>query len=317
MTAPVWVTGANGFIGSHLVRALQQTGKAIVTFHRDGAHPPAKPTEKRSFPLSVDGLAAARNQFGLPERVYHLAGGSTVGRSLANPHEDFLSNLVTTEILLEALKGEGVPLVLASSAAVYGEGHMEPIRGDATTRPSSPYGTHKSLAEQLVMSHARHFDLSATILRLFSVYGTGLRKQLLFDLCQRLSSSSSTTPLTLGGTGHERRDWIDVTDAVAAMQKIEDPAPGEVRVYNLATGRATETGDIAAMLLAAWGETREIVFNNQARPGDPFSLVADPSSLPPDFVAQVPPEQGIVRFVEWFRANEPEPMPIQSGTTDT
>lgn len=312
----VWITGADGFIGSHLVGALHQAGNTIVRFHRDAPHRVPVPIKKLSFPLSADGFAAARDQFGLPERVYHLAGGSTVGRSFANPHEDFLSNLVTTEILLEALRGEGVAIVFASSAAVYGEGHMAPIRRDSTTGPSSPYGVHKTLAEQLVISHARHFGLSATILRLFSVYGTGLRKQLLFDLCQRLASSSPDIPLTLGGTGREQRDWIEVTDAVTAMQKIEDPAPGDVRIYNLATGNATETGDVAAMLLAAWGETRDIVFNNQARPGDPFSLVAAPNSLPPDFIAKVPPQEGIERFVAWFRANEFNKPLIGSKTTE-
>lgn len=299
----IWITGAEGFIGRHLVRALGAVGTPIVTFHRTSGSRRAADADDLSFPLSATGFAAALDRHGRPRRAYHLAGGPTVSASFGDPGADFQSNVATTELLLEALRGQKVPLVLASSAAVYGEGHSDPIRADTMTTPSSPYGTHKFLAEQLVQAHARFFDQPATILRLFSIYGTGLRKQLLFDVCGRLAASSSSTPLTLSGTGAERRDWLDATDVAEAMISLEDPAPGESRIYNLASGRASPIREIAEYLVAAWGDRREIVFTNEVRNGDPFSLVADVSSLPPGFEPQVDIAQGVSSFVSWFRTN--------------
>jgi|APEBP8051073178_1049388.scaffolds.fasta_scaffold01327_19 UDP-glucose 4-epimerase len=299
----VWITGAQGFIGRHLVRALGAAGTPVVTFRRASDVGTSDVEDDRVYPLSATGLATALDRHGTPQRAYHLAGGPTVGASFGDPGADFQSNVATTELLLETLRGKKVPLVLASSAAVYGEGHAAPIRSDSPTNPSSPYGTHKLLAEQLVQAHSRFFDLPATVLRLFSIYGTGLRKQLLFDVCGRLAASSGDAQLTLSGTGAERRDWLDARDLAAAMIGLEDPAPGEARLYNLASGRACPIHEIAQHLLAAWGGRREIVFTNEVRSGDPFSLVADPGSLPPGFVPQVEIAQGISDFVSWFRAD--------------
>ncbi len=299
----VWITGAQGFIGHHLVQALCAAGTPVVAFYRPSGDGRSDSVNDRAFPLSAAGFAAALDRHGTPQRAYHLAGGPTVGASFGDPGADFQSNIVTTELLLEALRGKMVPLVLASSAAVYGEGHAGSIRSDSPTNPSSPYGTHKLLAEQLVQAHCRFFGLSATILRLFSVYGTGLRKQLLFDVCGRLAVSQPGTPLTLSGTGAERRDWLDASDVAAAMIGLDDPTPGEARLYNLASGDACQIREIAQHLLAAWGDRREIVFTNEVRSGDPFSLVADAGSLPPGFVPQVDIAQGISGFVSWFRAD--------------
>lgn len=299
----VWVTGSQGFIGRHLLQALDGVGAPVVTFYRaSGAHQ-SDAAADLSFPLSADGLAAALDRHGVPQRAYHLAGGPTVGASFCEPSADYQSNVATTELLLEALRGHKVPLVLASSAAVYGDGHTDPIRVDTETAPSSPYGTHKLLAEKLVEAHVRFFDLPATILRLFSIYGSGLRKQLLFDVCGRLAASQPSTPLTLSGTGEERRDWLDAADVAAAMIGLEDPQPGALRIYNLASGHPFRIRDIAEYLVDAWGDQREIIFTNQVRSGDPFSLVADASSLPPGFEPQVEVDQGISNFVSWFRAD--------------
>jgi UDP-glucose 4-epimerase len=285
-----------------------------VTFQRPSDDGRLDGEDDRVFPLSAAGLAAALDRHGTPHRVYHLAGGPTVGASFGDPGVDFQSNVVTTQLLLEALRGQKVPLVLASSAAVYGEGHSGPIRAETETTPSSPYGTHKLLAEQLVRAHSRFFDLPATILRLFSIYGTGLRKQLLFDACGRLAASPPCTPLTLSGTGAERRDWLDAKDVAAAMLGLEDPALGETRIYNLASGRASPIREIAEYLVAAWGDRREIVFTNEVRSGDPFSLVAEASSLPPGFEPQIEIAQGISNFVSWFRTDRASSgMPGSAG----
>lgn len=291
--ARAWVTGAAGFIGTHLAARLTSQGIGVTGFGRAGG---------ALRPLTADGLAAAFATGGRPDRVYHIAGGSTVGRSLADPLGDFDSNVTTTAILLDFLRRHcpEVPVVLSSSAAVYGSGHSGSIAVDADLAPFSPYGHHKLMAEQLSQAYAENYGLRVTVLRLFSIYGPGICKQLVYDICVRLAADP--TRLTLGGTGAELRDWCHVTDAVACMAQVADAAPGEVQRFNLATGVGTSVAGVAQNLATAWGQPCDIAFQGGARPGDPFSLVANPTSLPPGFAPAIGLVEGLADFVGWFKA---------------
>lgn len=302
----VWITGVHGFIGRHLAKKLGESDHKIVGFTRSGT---AEPPERSRFPLhplSSEGLSAALTNHGSPDRVYHFAGGATVGSSFSNPHGDFLANVATTELLLETLRSlkVRVPLVLASSAAVYGNGHNSPISVSDGLAPSSPYGHHKLIAEQLVRAHANAFGLPATICRLFSIYGPGLRKQLLFDACTRLAEAPTGANLVLGGTGEERRDWLHVDDAVVGLYGLADPEAGQVQCVNLASGQPVAIREIAEELIRAWGEGGKALFSGETRPGDPFSLVADRKSLPAGFVPRVGLDEGLTALVAWFRKSE-------------
>lgn len=300
----VWVTGAKGFIGSHLSQALAKAGHRVVGFGR--SETTQEFSTDRGFALSSQGFSSALGKFGPPSRVYHLAGGPTVGQSLTDPHGDFSSNVVTTEILLEVLRpfAQNVAVVLASSAAVYGAGHQAPIAVSDRVSPSSPYGHHKLMAEQLLHCHSNAFGLRATICRLFSIYGPGLRKQLLFDVCTQLTRTRDGAPLALGGTGNEQRDWLNVADLTAGLVGLPDPPAGTVMCHNMGSGEATSIRDMAVALVRAWGGGREVIFSKVSRPGDPFSLVADPESLPPHFAPKVRIEEGLDVLVNWYRRVE-------------
>lgn len=297
MTQPLyWITGAGGFIGGRLAARLRGQGARVLGFGRPGGALPG---------LTGAELLAALRRDGVPARVYHLAGGSTVGQSILDPLGDFDSNVAATAVLLDVLRREGpqVPVVLTSSAAVYGaalQGGRSGLSCAADVSPVSPYGHHKLMAEGLGRSHAACFGMRITALRLFSIYGAGLRKQLLFDLCGRLARDQG--PLTLGGSGAELRDWCHVEDVTEALAGVEDAPEGAFRVYNLGTGQGTDVATVARTLVDAWGDGREVRFSGQSRAGDPFSLVADPASLPPGFAPRMTLEAGLAEYVAWFRA---------------
>lgn len=295
----VWITGANGFLGQHLTDHFLAANRFVIGFGRrtetfeDG--------QFAQFRLDKKGLQAAFDLKGSPEHIFHLAGGATVGASIADPSRDFESNVATTNLILDFIRINmpDIPVVVASSAAVYGDRHTRDITTNDAQWPSSPYGHHKQMAEQLVRSRVETFGLRATILRLFSVYGPKIRKQLLFDLCTRLSGSKD--PLLLGGTGKERRDWVHATDAVRAMAMLDIPPEGCTQIYNVGTGTGTEIATIAGHMADIWGERHEVHFSGQARAGDPFSLIAAPESLPPGFQPQVDLQTGLQEFVYWYR----------------
>jgi len=302
----VWVTGAKGFIGSHLARELADADELV---HGIG-HGALEEAGLRRLGLqswvngeiesaNLDSMAAAH---GLPSSVFHLAGGSSVGLAIAHPFEDFSRTVASTARLLEWLRIHSPQsrLIVASSAAVYGSGHPGPISEQADLTPMSPYGRHKLMMEQLCRSYSETFGIRCTVVRLFSVYGSGLRKQLLWDICTRLQQDSRE--LVLGGTGEEIRDWCEARDVVRLLASLERlPQTEAFRVINGGSGRGMRVAEIAGLLAARWGHV-PVRFSGLVRAGDPFSLLADDTQLRgAGFEWRVAPEQGIDDYSRWFK----------------
>ena len=303
----MWVTGANGFIGRHLVRALADAGHAV---HGIG-HGAFEDADRQRVGLGhwlngeIDAanLNALAGKSGSPSTIFHLAGGSSVGLSIAQPFEDFSRTVYSTARLLEWLRGSAPEcrLIVASSAAVYGAEHTGPIAESAELVPMSPYGQHKLMMEQLCRSYAVTFGIRSTVARLFSVYGPHLHKQLLWDICSRLQRDGSR--LDLGGTGAEMRDWTDVRDVARLLVKIATlPQAETFHIINGGSGRGTSVADIANMLTEHWGGGVAVRYSGIVRAGDPVSLVADDAGLRRlPFQWQIPVDRGLADYVTWFK----------------
>lgn len=310
MTQNIWITGARGFIGRHLSRQMAAAGHRVCGL----GHGIWPETEALRWGMAcwLNGditpanLRTLLDSGGVPDVVYHLAGGSSVGTAIAHPREDFFRTVATTVELLDWLRVDApqASVIAVSSAAVYGAGHTGPMAEDVRLNPFSPYGHHKRLMEELCRSYAASFGQRVAIARLFSVYGPGLKKQLLWDLCCRLAAGES--PLCMGGSGKELRDWTDVRDVVRALAMLVDQANEEVPIYNVGTGVATSVRQVASLLTQTWAAGEQpapLAFTGASRAGDPFSLVADPSLLAAKgFVWKWNLEQGVVDYVDWFRS---------------
>jgi UDP-glucose 4-epimerase len=303
----VWITGANGFVGRHLARELADAGYSVHGIGHGAIHV----SERLQLGLKswlngeIDAanLNALAQAHGSPSRIFHLAGGSSVGLSIAQPFEDFSRTVTSTARLLEWLRGSVVQchLVAASSAAVYGSRHAGPISEDSVLTPMSPYGQHKLMMEELCNSYAVSFGIRSTVVRLFSVYGQRLRKQLLWDVCSRLAHGE--TEVVLGGTGDELRDWTDVRDVVRLLTKLsESPQAKNFRIINGGSGRGTSVAEIANMLVGHWDRDITVRFSGDVRAGDPFSLLADDTRLRQmAFDWKIPTDQGLADYVRWFK----------------
>lgn len=306
----MWVTGANGFIGRHLVRELAWSGHAVHGLGHGGLDP----AEARALGLqtwingevdaaTLNALAAAH---GRPSHVLHLAGGSSVGLSMERPFEDFSRTVASTARLLEWLRSFAPDsrLIAVSSAAVYGADHTGPISEGAGLAPLSPYGHHKLMMEQLCQSYVQSFGIRCAIVRLFSVYGPNLRKQLLWDICSRLRSEQHA--LTLGGKGTEIRDWTDVRDVVRLLARVAERAwRDDFDVINGGSGHGVTVANIAESLIEHWGSKTAVQFSGIARPGDPTSLLADNRRVREmNFDWRIPLERGLADYVAWFRGQD-------------
>ncbi len=303
----VWITGANGFIGRHLSRELADAGYFVHGIGHGAIHDADRQRLGLQTWLNGEIDAANLNALavtdGLPSKIFHLAGGSSVGLSIAQPFEDFSRTVASTARLLEWLRGSAphCHVIAASSAAVYGAGHTGSISEKGEWAPMSPYGQHKLMMEELCNSYAVSFGLRSTAVRLFSVYGPRLRKQLLWDICSRLGRGEAS--LVLGGTGEEIRDWTDVRDVTRLLMTIGNlPQRDTFQVINGGSGRGTRVADIASMLVKYWGLDITVRYSGTARAGDPSSLLADDTRLRElAFDWRVPIDQGLADYVSWFR----------------
>jgi UDP-glucose 4-epimerase len=305
--AHIWITGTRGFIGRHLAAWLGRQGHAVAGIgHGRWPQPEAAGWGVQRWlngGIRPSNLQQLMREGGSPDYIFHLAGGSSVGAAIANPYEDFTRTVTTTAELLDWMRLEAPKTrrVAVSSAAIYGAGHCGPIREDQASAPCSPYGYHKQMMEHLCQSYAVGYGLPVVVVRLFSVYGTWLKKQLLWDMCTKLTSGMRH--LELGGTGGELRDWTDIRDVVRVLELAMSLPFGadEMPVVNGGSGLGTSVSRIAALVLESWPTPAEVAFNGHLRPGDPGSLIADNSSLQKlGFTWNIPVHCGVTEYVRWY-----------------
>ncbi|PWR18216.1 NAD-dependent epimerase/dehydratase family protein [Zavarzinia compransoris] len=292
----VLVTGAAGFIGQAVASCLISRGRDVVGIGR--GLPPAG-LDLAAWNGEGVTLETLRDCAEGVEEIYHCAGSGSVAMSLQCPDKDFACNVVTTQVVLEFARQQGGPkVVLLSSAGVYGTLDEMPIRIDSPLKPISPYGVNKVICELLIRQYAQHFSVPATIVRLFSVYGEGLRKQLLWDAGHRLLRGDGT----FFGTGTETRDWIHVDDAARLIVAAGAAARADVSVINGGTGRAVAIRTIVEGLAARLGGGCDIRFDGQVRAGDPQHYEADiAQALATGWRAEVGLEEGLDRYVDWLK----------------
>ena len=294
-----FVTGAAGFLGGAVSAALVRGGWRVAGFDLTPGWAGGC-AHWITGELRRDAMVQAADEIGSPELVFHAAGGSSVGASVADPQGDFARTVGSLRETLHFLKSEarGARLIYPSSAAVYGAASPAVLAETSPLAPISPYGQHKVQVE----AEIAEAGVEGVILRFFSLYGPGLRKQLLWDLAGRLASRPKR--LELSGTGEELRDFLYVDDAVRLVGLgAEAPLAGGPLILNGGRGEAISVRRLAETLAKALGSDAAIGFSGETRPGDPTALVADVSRARTlGFEPEVGLEDGVRRFARWFEA---------------
>ncbi|MBY0424735.1 MAG: SDR family oxidoreductase [Cytophagales bacterium] len=238
--------------------------------------------------------------------VCHLAGGASVGNSIIDPYSDFSSLLPGTSRLAVYIvqKHPSAKFLFFSSAAVYGNSYQTQITESNQLNPISPYGVHKLTAESLLVNYSKIFQLEVIILRIFSVYGEGLKKQLIWDLGQRAlkAKKEGLNSIELKGTGNEKRDFIHVSDICNVVFRLINIRTPQLALYNLASGNEVSIARISELLLSKLKLNLQIKFNGLVPLGDPISLTADITKLKElDILPLVTIDNGLERTANWIR----------------
>ena len=243
------VTGAAGFIGSHLAEALLEEGHDVVGLDSfTDYYDTARKRENAAGLDIVEGDLLDVNLDALldgVDGVYHLAGQPGVRASFGPGFEHYLSrNVHASARLFESAARRRLRVVYASSSSVYGDAESYPTGEDALPRPISPYGVTKLCVEHLAYAHARTTGLDAVGVRYFTVYGPRQRPDMAFT--PLLEALDAGVPFRLYGDGSASRSFTFVADAVAGT--IAAMARGhEGELYNIGGGEVASMTDAIAL----------------------------------------------------------------------
>jgi UDP-glucuronate 4-epimerase len=320
----VLVTGAAGFIGSHLAERLCGRGDRVTGF--DNFDPfYSRSTKERNLAglLGRPDFAFVEGDLTQPQdvdeafdtaapldAVVHLAALAGVRPSLANPGRYWNVNATGTLHLLHACRTHGVTrIVFASSSSVYGAGAKLPFpESDPCDRPLSPYAASKRAGELMAFNHHHLYGAAVTCLRYFTVYGPRQRPDLAIHKFTRLIATGQ--PVELYGDGTSSRDytWIDdiVDGTVAAVDRQAADPRLAFRIYNLGGSQATSLKELVDRIAAALGKPAVIAWQPE-QPGDMKHTLADVTQAGAElgYAPKVGIAAGIPRFVDWWRQVNP------------
>jgi UDP-glucose 4-epimerase len=320
---PVLVTGAAGFIGSHLVERLLAAGQDVVGVddlssgrrsNLDGA--------QRSGPGKLDlhqmdvtsealGALVARIRPGI---VFHLSAQADVRKSVADPVRDAMVNVIGTVNLLQAgLASGSAKVIFASSAGcIYGEPDESrlPVTEDQVfwpqSMPESPYGVSKKIALDYLRYYQAVQGLDFTALALSNVFGprqepateVGLEGQVVAIFCRRMLSGQRCT---IYGDGTQTRDFVHVSDVVSAFMAARDKGSGEL--INVCSGSELSINELHGLLAKLTGASAGPTYA-APRPGELHRIVADPSKAARvlGWKPSLDVREGLEQTVAWFRS---------------
>ncbi|HEX8687076.1 MAG TPA: NAD-dependent epimerase/dehydratase family protein [Pyrinomonadaceae bacterium] len=316
----VLVTGGAGFIGSHLVARLLAEGRWRVhvvddfndfydpALKRRNVEPFAGREEFRLFESDIRDRAALGEVFDEIEFdvVVHLAARAGVRPSLSEPLLYSETNIGGTLNLLELARAHGTgQFVFGSSSSVYGENEKVPFaEDDPVARPISPYAATKAAGELLCHTYSHLFGVRTVCLRFFTVYGARQRPDLAIHKFARLISAGE--PIPVFGDGTTRRDYTYVDDIIAGVRAAMDYGGAPFEVFNLGESRTVSLSELIGLLERELGR-KAVIDRQPPQPGDVPQTFADVSKARRllGYDPRTLIEEGIRRFVEWFKGREP------------
>jgi UDP-glucuronate 4-epimerase len=317
----IFVTGAAGFIGSHLSERLCARGDEVIGLDNFDAFYARADKERnlaklRSDPKFtfvegdirdadvLDRIFGERH----PEVVVHLAALAGVRPSLADPVRYADVNVIGTQRVFDACRAHGVGrLVFGSSSSVYGRDSEPPFKeSDPCLTPLSPYAATKR-ANELMLFTAHHlYAVDVTCLRFFTVFGPRQRPDLAIHKFAKLMAAAK--PIELFGDGSTSRDYTYIDDiidgVVAAIDQPRAGAPG-FRVYNLGGSRTTTLKQLVDLLSRALA-MKPTIESLPEQPGDMKRTLADVTLAGKElgYAPKVSMQDGIQRFADWWRSLE-------------
>jgi UDP-glucuronate 4-epimerase len=299
------VTGAAGFIGSHLAEALLAADHEVlgIDCFTDYYDPAVK--ERNASGLDVRRLDLARDELDFTgwDGVFHLAGQPGV-RSFGDVFPLYVErNVLASQRVFETAAAAGARVVFASSSSVYGEAVRYPTPEETPPRPLSPYGITKLACEHLARASGQSFALDAVVLRYFNAYGPRQRPDMAFP--RVVGALIEGRPFTLYGDGEQSRSFTYVGDVVAASMLAMERA-GSGALYNVGGGQEATMNEAIAILESIAGRRLDVQ-RDKAVAGDQRRTKADTTRIREDlgWEPSTSLEEGLRAQWEWAAVESP------------
>ena len=268
----ILVTGGAGFIGKHLIKFLIEKGSEVTIFDNFFN------SEKNSVAALVNigakiiegditKLEDITNATEKHDIVIHLAAKISVEESIKNPSETFYINVDgTRNVLVACEKNHVKKLIVASSAAVYGESLSGiKLTEDSKTDPISPYGESKVMMEHEIREFITKHNMNCIILRFFNIYGVGQSLEYAGVITKFMKRIAMNKPLEIFGDGMQTRDFVSINDVINSIYgAIEN---GKNGTYNIASGKTVTIKELAEFMISLSGKDLEIIYSD-AKKGD-------------------------------------------------
>jgi len=239
------IIGSTGFIGSILLEVIknQKDTYTISRTYQD---------RSKHFQVDISNLQEFKDILSLLSdkfqkiNIYFLAGESSVNSSISNPVSSFSNSVKPFSVLLETMKNKPSTIVYSSTGAIYDSRKESYFDENSPLYPPSPYAASKYACEGLAMSYYETYDVDVRIARIFSVFGSQMKRFFIYDLIQKLSKGEKS--IQLFGTGNQVRDYLHIDDVCRGLVTIMENGKGG-EIYNLSSGEKTSLAELAEKII--------------------------------------------------------------------
>jgi UDP-glucose 4-epimerase len=293
----ILITGAEGFIAVNLAIFLSK--KNFKIFGIGNKKYTKKISNKFGYNLLLNkkiDLKNLKKNFKNVDLIIHCAGSGSVG--LSN-QENYKKNYLTTKAVLDfSIQLKKKPkIIFMSSYSLYGNSYNNSIKENFTLRPLSSYAMTKKFSEEILLKYSKIYNLNISILRLASIYGEGLKKQLMFDACEKISNNKNV----FYGTGNEIRDWLHISDLTILVYKIIKKNLNYNTIINCGTGKGNKVKNILEIIKKQFNTNIKIKYISKKKASPKILITNIKIAKSYKWEPKINIKKGILNYVKWYK----------------
>jgi len=296
----ILITGSHGFIAKNIAKKLKKKNFNVYGIGRGKWE--KKNYKKWGYLDQINGNLTKKNlsKYNFKfDFIIHCAGSGLVGLSRK---QDFINNVKSTISLINFIKKNQnkTKIIFMSSYSIYGNDFKDPISEKFVTKPVSIYAINKKKAENLLLNFSKKYRSDLMILRIASLYGDGLKKQLIHDACSKISKGLNS----FYGTGREKRDFIHISDLVNVVLYFCMKGFSNTNIINCGSGTGRQIKDVLKLISSSFNMRNKIVFNRKKLNSNPITLILNINQLKRIGVKPYKNFRiGVKQYVKWFKRN--------------
>ena len=300
MKKKILITGSQGYIAKNIAKILKK--KNFNVYGIDRGKWKKIDYKKWGYLNQINGNLTEKNlsKYNLKfDFIIHCAGSGLVG---LKRKVDFINNVKSTMSLIKFIEKNQneTKIIFMSSYSIYGNDFKSPISEKFKTKPVSVYAINKKKAEKLLLNFSKKYKSHLMILRIASLYGNGLKKQLIYDACSKISKGLNI----FYGTGKEKRDFIHISDLVNIVLYFCMKGFSNTNIINCGSGKGRQIKNVLKLISSSFNKKNKIIFNGKKLNSNPINLISNIGQL--KRIGIKPNKNfriGVKQYVKWFKRN--------------